>query len=49
MDLLLDHISFLPDYYPLLKDDMLLAHPFHPGPLTLFPTDSYCLIFGMYI
>ena len=49
MDLLLDHISFLPDYYPLLKDDMLLAHHFHHGPLALFPTDSYCLTFGMYI
>ena len=31
MDLLLDHISLLPDYYPLLKDDMRLAHHVHHG------------------
>ena len=49
MDLLLDHISFLPDYYPLLKDDMLLAHHFHHGPLALFPTNSYCLISGLLV
>ena len=49
MDLLLDHISLFPDDYPLLNDDMLLAPAFHPGPLTLFPTDTYCLVSGKYL
>ena len=45
MDLLLDHISLLPDYSPLLNDDMLLAPAFHPGPLA----DTYCLVSGKYL
>ena len=49
MDLLLDHISLLPDFSTLLHDDMLLALAFHSCPLTLFPADSYCLVSGMFL
>ena len=49
MDLLLDHISLLPDFSTLLHDDMLLALAFHSCPLTLFPADSCCLVSGMFL
>ena len=49
MDLLLDHISLLPDYHPLLNDNILLGSASHSGHLTSFPTDSYCLLSGMYL
>ena len=49
MELLLDHISLLPDFPTLLHDEMVLAPAFHSCPLILFPADSCCMVCGIYL
>ena len=53
MDLLLDHISLLPDFSTLLHDDMLslllsipvLSPCFRPIPIAWYPVCFYTLVF----